>query len=671
MNKTVLILALLTVTSDFAQSSVCQDDGATSSHENLVNVSKDDEKLKRSFVPQNLKTVPQALVKNASGINERLRQDVLESLIKMISSAQVSGVVLKIYSGYRSYDQQCSTYASKFDKFRSRFNSDLELLKYVQSISAVPGRSEHQLGTSVDLVYPSTGYKLIFPDILNRCAENLCREYKWLLDQAHNFGFAMSYPRYGKEDFNPITKYSFEPWHWRFVGIDAAQEIYSLSIKLNRRISIIEYIRLKNKKLSLEQLKNSTAREPSSTDVQELVIGMGGDVSLSRPGSDRLDPNGSSFNRFYTWEQMTKDLEKMTEGNDLNFMNLESVVSDQSLEVISGKKYPQKSHPEGVKHLINKVGFNLISTANNHAYDYSDAGISETLNHLAKIKSRTKVAISGLGTLKETLEPEIIEINGYTVAFIALGMKGDDRPDWESRWRPTLTESGMLSVRHCADNTFEKALTPCRQYGDLQKALENLKATKADLRIVSIHEGMELSVYTKNGSQPDDDRSQTTNGQQRQRSENRNLEAKFDLIKSYGVDLIVGHHSHNARPVEHNKNTLAFYGLGNLLFLGGKNYSTDSYPLWNQFGLFAKSYYSMIEGQAQLSAVQIVFLKNNHIQPTFWDSKKVSQFTDYLNQASFKSMGTNGIQFKVKADGTAVYCIDKVKKGKKAKVLCL
>jgi D-alanyl-D-alanine carboxypeptidase len=670
MNTSIILLILVTATSVFSQPSVCRDDGTVSSHENLVNVSKEDEKLKRSFVPQNLKTVPQTLIKNASGMSERLRQDVLESLTQMITMAQGSGVVLKVYSGYRSYDQQCATYASKFDKFKSRFNSDAELLKYVQSISAVPGRSEHQLGTSVDLVYPSTGYKLVFPDIQNRCSGNMCREYKWLLDHAHKFGFALSYPRFGKEDLNPITQYSFEPWHWRFVGVEAAQEIHSLSSKLDRRISIIEYIKFKNKKLSLDQLKNPLKREPSSAGVQELVIGMGGDVSLSRPGSDRLDANGSTFNRFYTWEQMTEDLEKMTAGNDLNFMNLESVVSDQSLEVIAGKKYPQKSHPEGVKHLVNKVGFNLISTANNHAYDYSDAGILETLNHLDKIKSRSKVAISGLGTLKETLEPEIMDINGFKVAFIALGMKGDDRPDWESRWRPTPTKPGMLSVRHCADNTFEKAMSPCRQYGDLQKALENLKAAKADLRVVSIHEGMELSVYTKNGSKPDDDRSQTANGQQRQRSENRNIEAKFNLIKSYGVDLIVGHHSHNARPVEHNKNTLAFYGLGNLLFLGGKNYSTNSFPLWNQFGLFAKSYYSMIDGKAELSAVQIIYLKNNHIQPTFWDKEKASQFTDYLNQASFKSLGENGVKFKAKGDGSAVYCVEKIKKGKKAKALC-
>jgi hypothetical protein len=347
------------------------------------------------------------------------------------------------------------------------------------------------------------------------------------------------------------------------------------------------------------------------------------------------------------------------------------VVSDQSLEVIAGKKYPQKSHPEGVKHLVNKVRFNLISTANNHAYDYSDAGILETLNHLSKIKSRSKVFVSGLGTLEETLQPEVIEINGFKVAFIALGMKGDDRPTWESNWRPSPEKPGMLSVRHCADNTFEKAMAPCLQYGDLQKALENLKAVKADLRIVSIHEGMELSVYTKNGSKPDDDRSETHNGQQRQRSENRNLEAKFNLIKSYGIDLILGHHSHNVRPVEHIKNTLAFYGLGNLLFLGGKNYSTDSYPLWNQFGLFAKSFYSLIDGKAELSAVQIVFLKNNHIQPTFWDANKASQFTDYLNQASLKSLGNKGVQFKPRSDGTAVYCADKIKKGKKAKALCL
>ena len=129
-------------------------------------------------------------------------------------------------------------------------------------------------------------------------------------------------------------------------------------------------------------------------------------------------------------------------------------------------------------------------------------------------------------------------------------------------------------------------MIPCPEYADLKLILENLKNTPADLRIVSIHEGMELSVYTKNGSKPDDDTTQTEDGKQRQRSENRNIEAKMALIKSYAVDLVIGHHTHNVRPLEYNQKSFVAYSLGNLLFLCGKNYSKYLFPLWNVLVLF-------------------------------------------------------------------------------------
>lgn len=682
---TSLLTIGLTLSLNALANQVCIDDGKLNGDDYLTPVSKEsDHKLMKSYTPADLIDVPAKYVWNTSGSTERLRKEVASSLMQMIDSAEKEQITLRIYSSFRSFNQQCGAYSSKFAKFKDYVNSQLkpgqdlntELEKYVQNISAVPGRSEHQLGATFDLVYPSLGRKLVYPDSGNRCPKNSCKEYEWLLANAHKFGFAMSYPRLPgvKGDFNPVSQYSFEPWHWRYLGVEAATEIYDLIKELNRRISIIEYIKYKRGEITYSDLQNplKSLRGPSSTSTGEIVIGMGGDVSLSRPGSDKLESHGSSFGKFYTWEQMTSGLKPMTENNDLNFMNLESVVSDKSLQTIEGKKYPQKSHPNGVNYLINNVGFNLISTANNHAYDYDQEGIDETLRNLIDIKSQTQkqIVISGLGTLNETLQPQVFELNGFRIAFIALGMKGDDRAHWESSWRPTSDKVGMLSVRNCANGQNEKAMKPCDEYGDLKQALENLKNTAADIRIISVHEGMELSVYTKNGSTPDVDSHLTADGKQRQRSENRNIEAKYNLIKSYGIDLIIGHHSHNARPVEYNNKTLAFYGLGNLLFLGGKNYSTNQFPLWNQFGLFAKTYYAYSQGKLQLAAVQIIPLKNNHISPTFWESTKANEFIAHMNAINTKSFGQNGVQFKSLNDGTGVFCVSNVDKGAKAALLC-
>lgn len=682
MKSLFFTLSLVICLNSQANQKYCIDNGQQDGSDYLALISKEEEhKLKRSYIPTDLVTVPKELTWNKSGSNEQLRKDVLEAFKAMTTAAKSSNVVIKIYSGYRSFDQQCSTYASKFSKFKDNFKNEQELTTYVQSISAVPGRSEHQLGATFDLVYPSLGPTLSYPDIKERCPLNKCAEYEWLLNNAHNFGIVMSYPRYSKDltiETNPITGYNFEPWHWRYVGLDAANEIYKITQDIGRRLSVIEYAKYKKGLLTFEQLQNPESylnlRKPQAV-TQEIVIGMGGDVSLSRPGSDKLSSAGSSFNSFQTWEQMTVGLKKMTAGNDLNFMNLESVVSSKTnaeMPMIDGKKFPQKSHPAGVEYLVNQVGFNMISSANNHAYDYDQLGIEETIANLKDIKSRAQqnVYLSGLGTLQETIQPQIMEINGLRIAFVAIGMKGDDRPHWEKSWAPLNTKNGMLSVRMCKNGTAEKAMIPCPEYGDLKLVLDTLAATPADLRIVSIHEGMELSVYTQNGAKPDDDSQLTKDGKQRQRSENRNIEAKIGLIKSYGIDLIIGHHTHNVRPIEFNKKSFAAYSLGNLLFLGGKNYSTDEFPLWNRFGLFVKNYYSFVNGKLQLSASQIIPTKNSHISPTIWDAATANQYVDFLNNASKKSLGKNAVEYKSLNDGTAVFCVPNVEKGIKALKIC-
>lgn len=656
-----------------SHSNYCLDSGQQNGDTYLAEVSKEkDHQLPRSFKPHDLAPVPNEFVSNNGG-SEQLRKSVLDAFIKLITEARKDNVTLKIYSAYRSFDQQCATYSSKFNKFKNKYTGEA-LQKYVDSISARPGRSEHQLGSTFDLVYPSIGKKLVYPDINNRCPQNKCAEYEWLLNNAHKFGFVMSFPRHPEsvQDMNPVTGYIFEPWHWRFVGINDASEIYKLGESLGRRISVIEFIKYKKNELNLSSiLKLNFNRSPAS-DIKELVIGMGGDVSLSRAGTQNLDASGAVYNRFTTWDQMTLNLKKMTADNDFNFLNLESVVTDQLIPVIEGKKWPQKSHPNGVEHLLESAGFNLVSLANNHAYDYDQLGIEETLKHLKKIKenSRNKIYAAGLGTIDETLYPAIIQHNGLRIAFNAIGMKGDDRSFWEKSWRPDQTINGMLSIRQCANGKLEGPLKPCANYSDLETTLENLSKADADLKILSVHEGNELTVYLPNGSQPDSDGAETANKKQRQRSENRNIEAKFNLIKKYNIDLVIGHHSHNVRPIDFNEKTLAFYGLGNLLFLGGQNYTNGGFPAWNQFGLFAKTFYSLIEGKLELSAVQIIPLKNNHIEPTYWNQEKAESFVKYINLINAKSFSDRKIQFKMLSNATAVFCRENIKKGTKALAVC-
>ena len=83
----------------------------------------------------------------------------------------------------------------------------------VQTYSAVPGESEHHSGLCVDFISSTMS------DLDETFADN--EAYDWLLANAWKFGFILRYPK----DKVDITEYSFEPWHWRFVGRDAALEM--------------------------------------------------------------------------------------------------------------------------------------------------------------------------------------------------------------------------------------------------------------------------------------------------------------------------------------------------------------------------------------------------------------------------------------------------------------
>ena len=84
-----------------------------------------------------------------------------------------------------------------------------------QSYSALPGQSEHQTGLCIDFTTSSMG------GTLTEAFEDT-EAFEWLSKNAYKFGFILRYPK-GKEN---ITGYTYEPWHYRFVGREAATDIY-------------------------------------------------------------------------------------------------------------------------------------------------------------------------------------------------------------------------------------------------------------------------------------------------------------------------------------------------------------------------------------------------------------------------------------------------------------
>jgi len=131
------------------------------------------------------------------------------------AAALEDGVNVQVFSDYRSYTYQEEVFARE----SAAGNSSPEYF------SAPAGYSEHQLGTAFDVVWPGVVMGANDPrnDLL----------YAWLEDNAHRFGFVLSYPLKQSESwpysnrFMPlVTAYIYEPWHLRFVGVELATTIF-------------------------------------------------------------------------------------------------------------------------------------------------------------------------------------------------------------------------------------------------------------------------------------------------------------------------------------------------------------------------------------------------------------------------------------------------------------
>ncbi len=196
------------------------------------------EMLSREFESPDLVSIPyqdtsQELLKiYAPDYHETLRIPAANAVEAMIDGAKSQNIPLAVHSGYRADTVQCGVFNHKM---KIEFNTDLKLLTGnvadetrvaldVNRRSALPGQSEHQLGTATDIVtdIPGMGWKLE-PEMDQTPA------FAWLQANAYKFGFVMSYPKgaAGPKAVNPRTGYVYEPWHWRYIGVVPARRYQS------------------------------------------------------------------------------------------------------------------------------------------------------------------------------------------------------------------------------------------------------------------------------------------------------------------------------------------------------------------------------------------------------------------------------------------------------------
>ncbi len=145
---------------------------------------------------------------------------IIDDLLDMLRAAKEQGITLQICSPYRDEAYQEHLFDQKIKKYMSRGMSYMEAYRLGSQVVNVPGASEHQLGLALDIVMDTyTGLDEGFADTEGG---------KWLAQNSYKYGFILRYPE-GKEY---ITGISYEPWHFRYVGVDAATVITERGITL-------------------------------------------------------------------------------------------------------------------------------------------------------------------------------------------------------------------------------------------------------------------------------------------------------------------------------------------------------------------------------------------------------------------------------------------------------
>ncbi len=160
--------------------------------------------------------VPLATFSGSMKCDER----VLEPLINMLNAAQEDNVGLIVCSPYRDYQLQEKLFLRKINAYMSKGYSYLEAYKISSQDVIMPGASEHQLGLAFDIV---VSYHAVLDEEFGETKGGI-----WLRENAADYGFILRYPK-GKEY---ITGIAYEPWHFRYVGVEAAKYIYENDLTL-------------------------------------------------------------------------------------------------------------------------------------------------------------------------------------------------------------------------------------------------------------------------------------------------------------------------------------------------------------------------------------------------------------------------------------------------------
>ena len=190
-----------------------------SAAEEVKGFSADDWKLilinKQHSIPEDYE-FPLGTISGSMRCDER----ILEDLLTMMQAAKDEGVDLVICSPYRDYNRQTYLFNRKITRYMDAGMSYMDAYKTASMTVTSPNASEHRIGLAIDF-YSST-YKNLNEGFADTATG------QWLAANSYRFGFILRYPK----DKEYITGIEYEPWHFRYVGVEAATVITQKGITL-------------------------------------------------------------------------------------------------------------------------------------------------------------------------------------------------------------------------------------------------------------------------------------------------------------------------------------------------------------------------------------------------------------------------------------------------------
>lgn len=161
-----------------------------------------------------------------SGSSQSMDYRVVPHYNDMVAAAKADGISLIPISGYRTIERQRTNFERKIDYYTTLGYSDAQAAQLASKIVLLPGTSEHNAGLAMD--FGTDGNTSLTESFADTDA------FKWLSENAADYGFILRYA----EDTQDITKVIYEPWHWRYVGVEAAKEIVAQGVTLEEYLGM-------------------------------------------------------------------------------------------------------------------------------------------------------------------------------------------------------------------------------------------------------------------------------------------------------------------------------------------------------------------------------------------------------------------------------------------------